>query len=176
MIDRSKLRPSMAGRRLALTLLLALTALGCSNRSNDGPTAAEGSAQDAEANDLTFDCLRDKGFEVTRSADGAISYRSIGDDSDYQRAQKACDQELVEAGLVEATTPGELRKEYRGMQAVAACLERAGVPYVSHLGSEEAYVEAEGQVEGINFLGDDGLQRAERACPEEMGVIGGTGS
>lgn len=158
-------------RRVGATLLLAIATVGCSG--SDAAEPADGlSAADQQVNDALFGCLTDAGFDVSRSESGEIRFATTGDESDvaYADAEATCRQQLVDEGLLAATSTDDIRAEYALATTLHRCLVAVDFPLIEML-SEADYVENYDTVNILESTSPVDLDAARAACPAEFTAL-----
>ncbi len=129
--------------------------------------------KDAQANQMRYDCLLEKGFAVTRSASGGVSFKDpTGSQSAaYDQANRECDAKIMEAGLLRKITPEEIRSDYRVLSKLRDCLIEEGFPMTTWP-TEEVYVETEGDFNALESSRPITAEEIEKACPKEWAAAG----
>ncbi len=158
---------------LAAALLLAATPLvaGCAAGS-PAASAPRIVVDDAAVNQARHQCLLDKGFAVTRGADGSTQFADPEDRQfpAYNEALRACEQELAGSGLLPPVTADTLRREYRLLSAAHACLTRRGFP-LQPWPAEEVFLDRAGQANLLEATVAVDPDDALRACPAEFAAL-----
>ncbi|MDO5533465.1 MAG: hypothetical protein Q4F65_02285 [Propionibacteriaceae bacterium] len=159
-------------RALAALILLAGTA-GCSAPAETPPEPAAARVDDAVVNQARFECLAGKGFAVTQDATGTVSFVDPEDQqyADFQKAEKECTQQLVQAGLVSAATEQDLKGVYESASALHSCLTGRGFPLTRWLTWEE-FKDAEGRFNVLDASQPLDEGAAQAACPAEFSALG----
>ncbi len=157
---------------LAAALLLAGAPLltGCAPAT--AGAAPRVVVDDAAVNQARHQCLLDQGFAVTRGTDGSTQFVDPEDRqfADYNRALRACEQELADRGLLPPVTTETLRHDYRLLTAAHVCLTSRGFP-LREWPTEEVFIDGGGR---INLLEADTAidpDAALRACPAEFAAL-----
>jgi predicted outer membrane protein len=165
-------RSSAPLRALAAVILLAGIA-GCSGQAETPTAPAAPRVDDAVVNQARFECLSGKGFAVTQDATGSVSFVDPEDKqyADFQKAERECTRQLVQAGLVPAVTEQDLNGVYEGASALHACLTERGFPLTRWLTWEE-FKDAEGRFNVLDASQPVDESAAQAACPAEFSALG----
>jgi len=157
---------------LAAALLLAGAPLLCGCAAGPAGAAPRLVVDDAAVNQARHQCLLDKGFAVTRGADGSTQFIDPEDRqfAAYSQALRDCEQQLADRGLLPPVTTDTLRRDYKLLTAAHVCLTGRGFP-LRPWPTEDVFLDGGGRV---NLLEADTAvdpDAAFRACPAEFAAL-----
>ena len=158
-------------RRASACLVVAACVGGCAGAAR--PTATPSFVvDDAAVNQARYDCLLGKGFAVTRGDGGAVVFVDPEDKqfSSYQKAVRACDQELADRGLLPPTHVEDLHHSYQLMSVAHACLLAHGFP-LKAWPSEDSFVDDGGRANLLDATRPVDPDEARQACPAEFAAL-----
>ena len=150
-------------------LLVVGLITGCGTGSGSSPTPVM-DADDARANDATYQCMVDKGVPVTQDDDGSVGFRAVNDAGArrYNQAQTDCNNKLVADGVIpDSNSPAQLAREHEVLTALRTCLVDAGFP-MADWPTKEVFIENDGQYNALDSTAPLDDEAIHKACAKQF--------